>query len=134
MILANTEELHEKIERLCTRIKDLESALQVLQASVSTQPHPLLREDLLQLKVPFSDVEHSRVAEPAPSLSEDEKVPLDSFGKSKTDCRRNCHLTKSLGTLSLGLFGETNFIGDTGRADVRQPIDGYFCQTHKDVS
>lgn len=42
MILANTEELHDKIEDLLDRIRVLEEALRSLQASVSTQPHPLL--------------------------------------------------------------------------------------------
>jgi len=41
-ILANTEELHERIEQLCVRNRELERALQTLQESVSTEPHPLL--------------------------------------------------------------------------------------------
>jgi hypothetical protein len=44
-ILANTEELHERIERLNTRVRELENALRILQASVSRESHPLLVND-----------------------------------------------------------------------------------------
>jgi len=54
MVLANTEELHEKIEHLHSRVRELEDALRKLQSSVSEQPHPLLREDLLNTKAPTS--------------------------------------------------------------------------------
>lgn len=52
MVLANTEELHEKIERLCSRVRELEDALRTLQSTVSERTHPLLQEDLLNLKTP----------------------------------------------------------------------------------
>src|SRR5687767_13443269 len=52
-VLANTEELHEKIIQLQDRISSLENALGTLQAAHSSQPHPLLREDLLELKAPL---------------------------------------------------------------------------------
>ena len=52
MVLANTEELHEKIDRLCSRVRELEDALRTLQSTVSDQTHPLLREDLLNIKAP----------------------------------------------------------------------------------
>ncbi|KAL0952109.1 hypothetical protein HGRIS_008740 [Hohenbuehelia grisea] len=45
LILANTEELHDRIDTLCGRIRELEDALRLLQASVSDEQHPLLRED-----------------------------------------------------------------------------------------
>ncbi|PFH47589.1 hypothetical protein AMATHDRAFT_67507 [Amanita thiersii Skay4041] len=43
LILANTEELHDRIDHLSLRIKELEGALCELQSSVSDKPHPLLR-------------------------------------------------------------------------------------------
>ncbi|KAG6844716.1 hypothetical protein H0H87_004439 [Tephrocybe sp. NHM501043] len=49
-ILANTEQLHEKITVLSDRVRDLEDALQALQAQHSPQPHPLLAPDLLRIK------------------------------------------------------------------------------------
>ncbi|KAL0069471.1 hypothetical protein AAF712_003506 [Marasmius tenuissimus] len=52
LVLANTEELHDRIDGLCGRIRELEAALRVLQMQVSDEPHPLLTPDLLQLKAP----------------------------------------------------------------------------------
>ncbi|KAG6889814.1 hypothetical protein C0992_003929 [Termitomyces sp. T32_za158] len=49
-ILANTEQLHEKIGVLSDRVRQLEDALQTLQATHSPHPHPLLTSDLLQIK------------------------------------------------------------------------------------
>lgn len=44
-ILANTEQLHEKIKAMSVRIRELEEALGDVQSG-----HPLLREDLLLIK------------------------------------------------------------------------------------
>jgi hypothetical protein len=52
LILSNTEELHERIEVLCARNRDLEEALKSLQAAVSDGPHPLLQANSLTLQVP----------------------------------------------------------------------------------
>lgn len=52
LVLANTEELHDRIEILCSRVRELEDALRTLQDTVSDEPHPMLRNDLLQIKVP----------------------------------------------------------------------------------
>ncbi|KAG6835911.1 hypothetical protein H0H93_013451, partial [Arthromyces matolae] len=49
-ILANTEQLHEKIAVLGDRVRKLEDALRTLQATHSLHPHPLLSPDLLQIK------------------------------------------------------------------------------------
>lgn len=50
-ILANTEQLHEKIKVMSDRIRQLEDALQHDHAQLPSQtPHPLLSEDLLQIK------------------------------------------------------------------------------------
>ncbi|KAH0586545.1 hypothetical protein H2248_007770 [Termitomyces sp. 'cryptogamus'] len=49
-ILANTEQLHEKIALLSDRVRQLEDALQTLQATHSPRPHPLLAPELLQIK------------------------------------------------------------------------------------
>lgn len=56
MVLSSTQELHERIEVLCSRVRDLEDALRTLQSNVSDQSHPLLREDLLQIKAPNSGI------------------------------------------------------------------------------
>jgi hypothetical protein len=51
-ILASTEELHQRNEQLGERVRELETALATLQASLSDKPHPLLSDDLLLLKLP----------------------------------------------------------------------------------
>lgn len=48
MILANTEELHGRIDHLTARIHELEAALRTLQSQVSDEPHPILQKDSLQ--------------------------------------------------------------------------------------
>lgn len=52
-ILANTEQLHSKIQEMSDRIRSLEEGLQVLhaeRASNPDQPHPLLQPELLGIK------------------------------------------------------------------------------------
>ena len=49
-ILANTEQLHEKIKTMSERIRLLEDALQNSHARNSPTEHPLLRRDLLLIK------------------------------------------------------------------------------------
>lgn len=50
--MATTEELHGKIEVLSDRIRELETALAILQSSKTDEPHPLLTQELLLLKHP----------------------------------------------------------------------------------
>ncbi|KAI0781976.1 hypothetical protein C8Q75DRAFT_728229 [Abortiporus biennis] len=49
-ILANTEQLHEKIKSMSERIRQLEDALQSVYARVAPDEHPLLRQELLLIK------------------------------------------------------------------------------------
>lgn len=49
-ILANTEQLHEKVHEMSDRIRQLEDALQILQSRSTPEPHPLLSPDLLSVK------------------------------------------------------------------------------------
>ncbi|CAL1713138.1 unnamed protein product [Somion occarium] len=49
-ILANTEQLHEKIKCMSERIRQLEEALQALQSQLSPNKHPLLQQELLSIK------------------------------------------------------------------------------------
>lgn len=52
-VLANTEVLHEKISVLATRVRELEDALAEAHAARSSDQHPLLTPELLQLKRPL---------------------------------------------------------------------------------
>jgi len=54
-ILANTEQLHDKIVELSERVRVLEDALGDMQSKVSTIPHPLLSPELLKIKT-FQDL------------------------------------------------------------------------------
>jgi hypothetical protein len=75
LVLSNTTELHAKIEQLSNRIHELEDALAKLHNGTSDEPHPLLRQELLMLKLPpgvhtTSDLEVKRA----------EDIVADAFG------------------------------------------------------
>jgi hypothetical protein len=80
-VLASTQELHEKITELCSRVRDLEDALRTSHSQNSSEPHPLLSEELLRVKAPLQRESPLRnpttIAEP-----EEENNPdaIDSFG------------------------------------------------------
>ena len=70
-ILSNTEQLHGEIQSLRGRVKELEAALADLQAQVSTDPHPLLKDTLVLLSASTS----------LGKLPQDEEeVLIDTFG------------------------------------------------------
>lgn len=75
LVLSNTTELHAKIEQLSNRTRELEDALAKLHSGTSDEPHPLLRQELLMLKLPpgvhtTSDLEVKRA----------EDIVADAFG------------------------------------------------------
>ena len=82
MILANTEELHEKNDRLRCRVRELEDALRAMQASAAPeQQHPLLQDELLQLKVPVTghgDDQQPQTGSVATKVDDDDIA--DTFG------------------------------------------------------
>ena len=49
-ILANTEQLHEKIKVMSERIRKLEEALKTDHSQITPAEHPLLRQELLLIK------------------------------------------------------------------------------------
>lgn len=49
-ILANTEQLHEKIHQMSERIRQLEDTVEGFQAQNSSSQHPLLHKELLSIK------------------------------------------------------------------------------------
>ncbi|PCH34306.1 hypothetical protein WOLCODRAFT_95215 [Wolfiporia cocos MD-104 SS10] len=98
LALADAEELHKKIERLRERSAALEEALRTLQAAVSDEPHPLLRENAMA--VGSSERASGPSISAGPLLSRDDEDILDAFG-----------------TLTLGLRGESRFFGQTSRSE-----------------
>ncbi|KAF8448743.1 fungal-specific transcription factor domain-containing protein [Boletus edulis BED1] len=93
-VLAATEHLHRRIAKMSERIRQLEDALSGLQSQHSTEPHPLLREDLLgvshQDDEPFTPPDESGAPGHSPEV-------LDTFG-----------------TLSITDHGISRFFGPTG--------------------
>lgn len=77
LALADAEELHKKIERLRDRCLELEDGLRTLQAAITDEPHPLLREDSSTDNSP-----HSSSAPPpdGPLLTREDEEFLDAFG------------------------------------------------------
>ncbi|KAG9123487.1 hypothetical protein FRC07_014877 [Ceratobasidium sp. 392] len=105
-VLANTEELHEKIIQLQDRISSLENALGALQAAHSSQPHPLLREDLLELKAPLG-------TELAPNQLKRRRTD-DSDG---AEPEQEPEVLDALGTLTIESEGRSIFYGGTAGAE-----------------
>ncbi len=77
------------------RIRELEDALAVLQASHSSEPHPLLCEGSILVDTDKADEQ--------PQESEDERAD---------------EVTKQLGTLSVSDQGLSRFFGFTGGSDL----------------
>ncbi|KAI5992291.1 hypothetical protein F5J12DRAFT_786194 [Pisolithus orientalis] len=89
-----TEHLHRRVSRMSERIWQLEDALSELQARYSTEPHPLLRPDLLGAS------QHDNVSLPCANNPEVAEPTSE--------------LVESLGTLSISDGGASRFFGPTG--------------------
>ncbi|KAJ6601099.1 fungal-specific transcription factor domain-containing protein [Mycena vulgaris] len=118
LVLANTEVLHDRIEHLCARIRELEDALRTLHENMSDRPHPLLRTDLLHIKTvppqhspegPSSSSSGSRNS--SSTLASDE-IPDPSQARSEEE-----NFIDAFGTLTIGLHGESSFLGQTARSE-----------------
>ena len=71
-VLASTQELHEKIAQLATRVRELEDGLRGSHSLLSNEQHPLLAEELLKIKAPLQrDMTHHK-ASTAPAVKEEE--------------------------------------------------------------
>ncbi|TFK21657.1 hypothetical protein FA15DRAFT_672344 [Coprinopsis marcescibilis] len=95
-VLAATEHLHKRIGNLGGRVRQLEDALATLQASHSTEPHPLLHDDLITIDEPEPEAEMT-TGEAAGGQAGD---VIDAFG-----------------TLSISEHGVSRFFGPTGGSE-----------------
>ncbi|THH11525.1 hypothetical protein EW145_g571 [Phellinidium pouzarii] len=95
-VLANTDKLHSKLLEMSKRIRQLEDALQIAQATISSEPHPLLSEDLLPIKTGV-DVH-----------DEKESMKLEENEEEEPE------ISAAFGTLSMTERGETRFMGRAG--------------------
>jgi hypothetical protein len=94
-VIAATEHLHRRIARMGERIRQLEDALALLQASTSKEPHPLLCENAIIVdNENLDDKLHE---------SEDEGA---------------VEVSRALGTLSVTDHGLARFFGSTGGSDL----------------
>ncbi|GLB43693.1 putative fungal specific transcription factor [Lyophyllum shimeji] len=121
LVLANTEELHDRIETLCTRIRELENALRSLQESVSDEPHPLLQKDVLQPVTPRT-LRPPRAPTPAVDPSPPTTVPPPpeeppDHTQSQAPQADDESFADAFGTLSIGVRSECSFFGTTARPE-----------------
>ncbi|KAH9975864.1 hypothetical protein BGW80DRAFT_1436388 [Lactifluus volemus] len=94
-ILASTQELHEKITELCSRIRDLEDALRTSHIQNSSEPHPLLSEEQLRIKAPLQR----------------EAPPRNPTTIHQQEEENNPDVIDSFGTLAINGSGHTNYYG-----------------------
>ncbi|KAH7916204.1 fungal-specific transcription factor domain-containing protein [Hygrophoropsis aurantiaca] len=87
-VLADTEQLHRKIAEMGQRIRQLEDAVAIFQAGVSSEIHPLLSEDLLAIKY------GPEAPKSTPASGDHISVPIDA-----------------LGTLTIGDGGASKYFG-----------------------
>ncbi|KAI0272646.1 fungal-specific transcription factor domain-containing protein [Gloeopeniophorella convolvens] len=85
-ILANTEVLHDKIGTLSNRVRQLEDALSESHRFHSSDRHPLLSDELLQIKRPLE--RESRNEVPSPPEAETSEVIDDGGSLSLTGTGR----------------------------------------------
>lgn len=95
-ILANTEVLHDKIGILSNRVRQLEDALAEAHAAYNNERHPLLSDELLQIKRPLE--RESRNEMPSPPEAE------------------TAEAIDAVGSLSISDNGRTNFYGQTANS------------------
>ncbi|EAU90145.2 hypothetical protein CC1G_05683 [Coprinopsis cinerea okayama7 len=96
-VLASTQELHEKINELAQRVRDLEDALRVSHAQLSTEQHPLLTEELLKIKAPLQ-------REPATARSH--------IGGTIKEEEQSTDIPDAFGSLSISsVSGRTKYFG-----------------------
>ncbi|KAJ7146435.1 fungal-specific transcription factor domain-containing protein [Mycena epipterygia] len=118
LILANTEELHDRIEHLCGRIRELEDALRVLQETMSDRPHPLLRTDLLHIKtVPPHPASDGSSSSPSGSRNSSSTLASDEIPDLLPARSEEENFIDAFGTLTIGLHGESSFLGQTARSE-----------------
>ncbi|KAF8557742.1 hypothetical protein OG21DRAFT_1475305 [Imleria badia] len=95
-VLASTQELHEKISVLCNRVRELEDALRHSHSLVAPDRHPLLAEDLLQIKAPLQREPPNHRNVPKGGVKEEEQ---------------NGEFVDAFGSLSISASGGTKYFG-----------------------
>lgn len=113
-VLASTQELHEKISELATRVRELEDALRSSHSHLTSEQHPLLTEELLKIKAPLQrDISHTKT--PSSVVIKEEETNPD--------------IVDSFGSLSISLTGRTKYFGQTANSWVSKFYTLLFFQT-----
>ena len=100
-VLASTQELHEKISELATRVRELEDALRSSHSHLTSEQHPLLTEELLKIKAPLQrDISHTKT--PSSVIIKEEETNPD--------------IVDSFGSLSISLTGRAKYFGQTANS------------------
>ncbi|KAF9534816.1 fungal-specific transcription factor domain-containing protein [Crepidotus variabilis] len=97
----DTTQLQTRVTEMAQRIRQLEDALSVFQSAVSTEVHPLLKEDLLTIK--YGTRNQSRT-EGEPERSQ-QAMPIEP-------------IIDSLGSMSIGDRGEGKYFGRSAGAEM----------------
>jgi hypothetical protein len=105
-VLASTQELHEKITELCSRVRDLEDALKTAHAQNSSEPHPLLSDEFLRIKAPLQR----------------EAPPRNPTTINQQEEENNPDVIDSFGTLAINVEGHTSYYGQFANSWVRSPL------------
>ncbi|KZT29531.1 hypothetical protein NEOLEDRAFT_1056777 [Neolentinus lepideus HHB14362 ss-1] len=98
-ILADTKDLHRKITEMSHRIHQLEDGLAVSHSNQSNERHPLLCEELLEIK--FWPEKEAMTSQPQESDNTAVERSLDAFG-----------------TLTIGVQGEAKYFGGSAGSEV----------------
>jgi hypothetical protein len=105
-VLASTQELHEKITELCSRIRDLEDGLRTAHAKNSSEPHPLLSDDLMRVKAPLQR----------------EAPPRNPTAIHQQEEENNPDVIDSFGTLAINGAGHTSYHSGFANSWVRRQL------------
>ncbi|KAJ3756343.1 fungal-specific transcription factor domain-containing protein, partial [Lentinula raphanica] len=106
-ILASTDQLHSKISLMSSRIRALEDALAIFQASVSSERHPLLEDDLLKIKFGSEVKNLEEFESPGSQQEESTTIPTGTSATRSADATT----LDAFGTLTLGEEGEMKYFG-----------------------
>ena len=120
-ILADTDQLHDKIHRMSNRIRQLEDALAIMQSAVSEQPHPLLSEDQIRIKF-GSEALGGRKDVSRGEVQRTSKPATDREEKANTE--NPLDRLDAFGTLTLGSSGEVQYFGSSAGSETLMMVCG----------
>ncbi|KAF9557930.1 hypothetical protein CPC08DRAFT_764290 [Agrocybe pediades] len=120
LVLANTEELHERIEQMSARNRELERALRQLQEASSDQPHPLLNTELrLDTRHDLSSgpsTSSSSKSPSAPRTSPTTRRPNSQEFKAEEE-EEGLHVFNHFGTLTVDRRAAYRLLGPSTRSE-----------------